>query len=64
MHPTPFLIALRVLGRIGIGLKPSSADEDALREGVTAREAKLPTAELCYLILKREPEGAQEAAVS
>ena len=54
MHQPAFLIALRVLGRLGIGLKPSPADKRTLKESVDAHASKLPIAELCYLILKRE----------
>ena len=61
MDHTPFLVALRALGRMGIGLKPSPADEDVLRESVAPREAKLPIGDLCYLILKRELNGPRRA---
>ena len=54
MHQPAFLIALRVIGRLGIGLKPSPADKRTLKESVDAHESKLPIVELCYLILKRE----------
>jgi len=50
----PFLIALRLLGRLGIGLPLVRAEVRLLRENVAPREAKLPIEDLCHLILKRE----------
>jgi hypothetical protein len=44
-----FLVALRVLGRLGIGIAASPADERVLPS-----EARLGIEAICYLILKRE----------
>jgi hypothetical protein len=54
MDQRPFLIALRVLGRAGLGLTASPADQRALRHSVRLRERKVALEELCYVILKRE----------
>jgi len=54
MDHTPFLIALRILGRLGISLPPGRADVRPLKESVVPRETKLPIEDLCYLIIKRE----------
>jgi hypothetical protein len=49
-----FLVALRTLGRIGIGFQPVAADVDALKHSVALQESELPIEELCYLVIKRE----------
>src|SRR5690242_14068322 len=62
MDERPFLIALRVLGRTGIGLKPAPIDEQALRDSGSPRERKLPLEGLCYLILKRDLNASKKGA--
>jgi hypothetical protein len=61
MDRLPFLVALRTLGRIGIGCQPVAADVDALRQSVAPQDSELPTEELCYLVIKRELNTAKKA---
>jgi hypothetical protein len=64
MDQTPCLTALRVFGRLGIGLKASPADKRVLRESVAPREANLPIEELCCIPLKRELNQPKRARSS
>ena len=63
MSEPPFLVALRVLGRIGLGLEPSPADKSVLRKTVPQSERGFPVAEIGYLILKRELQSELSGAV-
>ena len=54
MNESLILTALRVIGRFGIGLRATSADENVVRDSVAPREREFPITELYYLILKRE----------
>src|ERR1044072_4073590 len=54
MTESPFLVALRVLGRVGSGLEPSAADKAVLRKAVAPGERNLSMAELSSIVCKRE----------
>ena len=54
MDRQPFLVALRTLGRIGIGVQPVAADVDALRQSVAPPDSELPIEEICHFIIRRE----------